>query len=61
MATANKKVPAVLHIRVGRLSPLIERWAEKNKGCKWSYLLENALKKELQALACKRTRHLVES
>lgn len=53
------KVPSVIGFKTKGLAPLIERWAEENKGVPFSELIRRGLRKELQPLAGKRYSHLI--
>ena len=55
------ELPAMIGIRTKEFAPLIAKWREQNKRVPWTYLLRDALKKELAPLAGKRYAHLVET
>ena len=53
------KLPTILGIRPGELTPLLKLWRERNPSTDWTVLVKRGLKKELAQYAGKRYAHLV--
>lgn len=52
-------LPAVISVRTDEFKPLLKKWRAQNRRVAWSYLLKDALRKELAPLAGKRHAHLI--
>jgi hypothetical protein len=56
-----KKLPTHIALRTDELAPLLAQWKKRYPNGQWAVLLTRGLKRELAAVATKRTRHLLDA